>query len=83
MLAFLAEWLVSMAAAFILFPVAFVLWNGPDADFGLAGGMTMMFFVQFISPHNLWILPMGMGTSAALIWHRMRGYGLHQSAGAP
>lgn len=68
MLTFLARWLISLAIAFILFPVVFVLWNGPDADFGLAGGMTMMFVLQFISPNALWVIPLSLAALAALAW---------------
>ena len=68
-MAFAGRWLVSVTIMFVLFPVAFVLWSGPDADFGLLGGMILMMFLQFISPYDLWMIPLGVGTGVALGWH--------------
>jgi hypothetical protein len=68
-MAFAGRWLAVMAVAFVMFPVAFVLWNGPDADVGLLGGMVLMMFLQFISPLDLWLIPFGAGTVIALAWH--------------
>jgi hypothetical protein len=34
---FIERWLAAVIAVFLLFPVAFVLRHGPDADFGDLG----------------------------------------------
>ncbi len=68
-MAFVRRWLAAIAVAFLLFPVAFVLWNGPDADFGVLGSMALMMILQFISPFDLWLIPLGAGSVVALAWH--------------
>ncbi|MDI1295585.1 MAG: hypothetical protein PSY12_06810 [bacterium] len=67
-MAFVARWLLVIAICFLVFPIVFVLWHGPDAQLGYAGGMMMMLFVQFISPFGLWKIPIGVGTILALGW---------------
>ena len=68
-MAFMRRWFIATMGAFLLFPIVFVLWNGSDADFGLVGGMIQMVFIQFISPYNLWTVPLVFGTAVALGWH--------------
>lgn len=68
-MAFVGRWLLMVAGCFLIFPVVFVLWNGPDDQLGYAGGMMMMFFVQIISPYAFWKIPIGIGTILALGWH--------------
>ena len=64
----LGKLLISIVSAFLLFPVAFSLWHGPDAIAGWAGGMIWMFFIQFISPYYLWLIPLGTGTFVGVCW---------------
>jgi hypothetical protein len=66
---FVGRWLLSLLVAFLLFPIAYVILHGPDADFGWLGGMIMMAFLQFISPYQLWLYPLCGGTIAAGFWH--------------
>ena len=66
---FVLRWLASLAVAFLLFPVAFILWNGPDAQFGYLGGIVIAMFGQFFSPGHLWLIPLAAGTVLALVWH--------------
>ncbi len=68
-MALIRRWLMALAGAFILFPVGTVLWHGPDADFGLLGGVVVMVFLQFISPFDLWLIPLVAGTVVAFAWH--------------
>ena len=68
-MSFVGRWLLMVVVCFLIFPVVFVLWNGPDAQLGYAGGMMMMFFVQFISPFAFWKISIGIGTILALGWH--------------
>ena len=63
------RWVIAVALAFLLFPVAFIVWNGPDATFGHLGGIVLMLFMQFISPLQLWLIPLAVGTVAGLAWH--------------
>lgn len=63
---FVGRWLVAVGVAFVLFPVLFIAWNGPDADFGLVGGMVLMMFLQFISPYDLWLIRLGIGITVEL-----------------
>ncbi len=64
-----ARWLLLAAICLLVFPVVFVLWNGPDARLGYVGGMMVMLFIQFIGPHALWKIPIGISTILALGWH--------------
>jgi hypothetical protein len=66
---FIERWLASVVLAFLLYPVALVLWHGPDRDFGFGGGIILMMFIQFISPFGLWRVPLAAGTAAAFAWH--------------
>ena len=66
---FALRWLAATAAAFILFPIVFILWSGPDAQFGYVGGMVIALFGQFFSPQMLWRIPLAAGTLLALAWH--------------
>ena len=66
---FLGRWFASVCAAFVCFPVVFVLIHGPDAEWGFTGGMMLMAFMQFLSPYNLWQIPLGVGTALAIAWH--------------
>ncbi len=68
-MALIRRWLATLTGAFMLFPVGFVLWHGPDADFGLLGGVALMAFLQLISPYDLWLIPLGAGTVIAFAWH--------------
>ena len=67
-MAFVGRLILAVAVAFILFPIAFALWNGPDAKAGWLGGVIMMLFVQFISPFDLWRIPLAAGTAGAVGW---------------
>jgi hypothetical protein len=62
------RWLAAVVAAFALFPIAVVVWNGPDADFGFVGGIILMAFLQFVSPYCLWFIPLAAGTTVAAGW---------------
>ena len=65
---FLERWVVTTALAFILFPILFVLWRGPDNEFGYVGAMEIMLGAQFMSPLELWRIPLVAGLAVALIW---------------
>jgi hypothetical protein len=39
---FETRWLIAVAAGFLLFPVIYVLWIGPDDSFGYVGGMLLI-----------------------------------------
>ena len=67
-MAFIGRWLAATALAFVLFPVAFVLSNRPDGDFGLLDAIVIMMFLQFLSPFNLWLIPLWGGTGLAVAW---------------
>ena len=68
-MALMGRWLLAVVVCFLLFPVAFILWNGPDNQFGYVGGMILMLFLQFASPYSFWKIPLGIGTALALGWH--------------
>ena len=63
------RWLVAELLAFLLFPIVFVLAGGVDAELGWLDGMASMAFEQFISPYELWRIPLVAGTAIALLWH--------------
>jgi len=67
-MAFVGRWLLALVGAYLLFPVVIVLWNGPDSDFGLVGGIVIFFFVQFISPYGYWAFPFIAGAVVAIAW---------------
>jgi hypothetical protein len=63
--------LITLGTAFTLFPFFFVLltWGGDsEGTGGFFASVTMMFFIQFVSPFHLWIVPLGLGSFAALLW---------------
>lgn len=63
--------LTTLGIAFALFPFFFVLltWDGDsEGTGGFLASVRMMFFIQFISPFHLWIVPLGLGSLAALLW---------------
>jgi hypothetical protein len=66
---FVARWIASVGACFFLFPVAFVLWRGPDEWFGYLGAMMLMFILQFVGPHGYWLMPASVGTVIGFAWH--------------
>lgn len=68
-MALIVRWLLAAVACFLIFPVAFVLWKGPDNQFGYAGGMFLMLFLQFSSPYSFWKIPLAIGTALGLGWH--------------
>ena len=67
--ALVIRWLVAQLLAFLLFPIVFVLAGGVDAELGWLDGMASMAFEQFISPYELWRIPLVAGTAMALLWH--------------
>jgi hypothetical protein len=64
---FLGRWLVAEAAAFILFPLAFVLWQGRHLKYDFLDGLLIVAFLQFMSP-LLWLAPFAIGTAIAVGW---------------
>jgi hypothetical protein len=66
---FVARWIASVGACFFLFPVAFVLWRGPDEWLGYLGAMALMFFLQFGGLPGYWLIPAIAGTLIGLAWH--------------
>lgn len=66
---FLSRLLASLGIAFLLFPLGFALTHGPHKGLGdLLAGAVMMIFLQFISPHNLWVWPVLGGLLIAIGW---------------
>jgi hypothetical protein len=68
LLNFILRSLVSLMGAFLLFPVGFVLSRGGLEDGEFLAGVVFMFFVQFISPFDFWIIPVMGGLFAAVVW---------------
>lgn len=65
----IARSMIARSTAFVIYPILFVLWNGPDRDYGYIGGVVMMMFVEFISPYHLWVTPLVIGCVVAVGWH--------------
>lgn len=68
-MALVGRWLLTVAVCFLLFPVVFILWHGPDNQFGYVGGAMLMFFLQFASPYAFWKIPLAVGTVLGVGWH--------------
>ena len=62
---FLGRWIIAEAFGFILFPVAFTLWQ-PNLKYDLLVSMIVMLFVQFLT--WLWLIPFLGGTALAVGW---------------
>jgi hypothetical protein len=62
--------LLTLTIAFVSFPFLFVFFTWRGESEGLEGFLAagvLMFFIQFISPFHLWVMPLIMGSLAALL----------------
>ncbi|MDG2532264.1 hypothetical protein P6144_01265 [Sphingomonas sp. HITSZ_GF] len=65
--------MIALAGAFLAFPLGFVLWMGGLAPDEIVAGAFLMFFLQFMSPYQLWLIPLGVGVFAGLLWNHFAG----------
>jgi hypothetical protein len=72
-MAFIFRCTVCLLLAFLLYPVLFVFWHGPDRDFGFDGAVIMMMFFQFVSPLHLWKAPLAAAVLVAILWQYIAG----------
>ena len=75
---FMGRWLAAEAIAFIVFPVAFALWQGPHLKYEFFDGMLVVLFLQFMSPW-LWLVPFAIGTGVAVAWQIISEWKASQS----